>query len=428
MISIDARSGTYAGSLTNNQDERLQVKNTCYSRGLALLALTSLMLSFSSFMMSAETPWWHQSSLSLTNFTALPTVIDSTSYNAHWVFSERQTSNGFELGGAYVGDNSHLIVVTSESTTNPVFRRVGTNLTSHFSWYSQGYTTIAAIQWTNTFPEFFLGSGWGVCRIDSLSDQLETIWASGSDTAEVADLGNKAAVIVRMWGQTSGKWIISPTLGVQAVCNWTNCGGGKAGIWSDIAMQNFGGHTDPPYPNTVRKASETHSIYVKNQVYSTNGIDFIPLGLRSDNGEYITPTDFYVYSAPNIILVKTADTPTSFFIGELGGTFYPLNISDVGGVNTFYYSQHSRLLIVGNLDTVGLYSTVLPDPGQTLPVLSIRDGIVSWHISNADMMLQCATNISGPWVPVVANLVTNGDRIKASILTGKSAEFFQLSR
>ena len=60
------------------------------------------------------------------------------------------------------------------------------------------------------------------------------------------------------------------------------------------------------------------------------------------------------------------------------------------------------------------------------PILSIEKGGVSWHISNSSMTLVRATNVLGPWTPVLSPYVTNGSRMQVLVPCSQRAEFFRL--
>lgn len=387
-----------------------------YSVFTLLLAVLALDKSF-----GQSHPWFENPAMFVrwTNFTALPTI--SSPYNNGWAFAERQKNGGWELAAIYAGQRTNSVMMISESTTTPVFHRVGTNYPTFYANWDVGFTTIVAVQWTNQYRDFFLGSGLGLFRYNEATELLDPIWSFSWDPIIIADLGGEIAGLVFSFGSQSGLHTFSPVTGHQ----FATMQGGMWGLWADPVSKTF----DDYYPTRnlfVRSVSDSQSIIFREQDYSTNGgLSYAPIGVRSDGVE-IWIRNAYVYEAPDVVILLARDFASDTLqIGKLGGTFYSLNFTGPIYFGGLFYSRNSRLLIAGNADD--LYAAVLPDVGQMAPILSIQNAvIVSWSTQYSAATLEGATNVGGPWQEVTNQRVVVGDKVQVAVPADLPARFFRL--
>ena len=417
MVSVDYIPVNVSEFIETRMKGKIYM-NKLHIRELNALTLAVFLVYVAPRCVEAEEPWWHDPHPTWTSFTALPEI--PSVYGNSWVFAERQQSNDWELAAVYAGQLTNSVMMIAGSTTLPLFRVVATNWSSGSANYNVGLTSLAAVQWTNQSRDFFIGSGRGLFRYNEETELLDTIWPWWWDPIYIADLGVEIAGLVPNFGSQSGLHRFSPVTGHQFV----TAQGGMGRLWADPVSHTF----DDYYPTlneVVRLISDSQSIIFRNYDFSTNGgLSYVPIGVRSD-GVPIRVFDAYVYAAPDVVILLSYHTSYELLIGKLSGTFYSLGLPGTS-VNSFYYSRHSRLLIAGYPGN--LYSTVLPEPNRTLPVLTIERGvIVSWDISNAHMTLEGTTNVLGSWTPVMVPYATNGNRVEVGIPTLKDAEFFRLS-
>ena len=423
---------------------------------------------------SAATPWWQNSEqLAWSNFTALPTI-DSQRVN-QWKFAERQTTNGMQLAAVYCGQQKDGVMMISASTASPAFRRVATNYTTFPANFDVGYTSIAATRWTNSYKDFFVGTGLGILEFNETTELLDPISLFWWDPIEIADRGNGLVGIIRNWGRWSGLYTYDPFAGEQEILsagglwgpwfgdptyirsigtglycssrNWGFYSGdyvmkpsgivqvgaapGTSLIWGDRVSGKYGRDSSL----TVRNITPNASVLMEDNGnpggwYSVDGEESFhtPVGVRSD-GHTLYVSDFYIYSSSNIVIVKARYQTDDLLIGQIGGTLYPAN-APLAYFSTMFYSPKTRLLIVGACSSPSgseLYYTILP-PEAPSPSLSIANAvIVSWPLEYSNAVVQCTADLTDTnWTDVTIPRVTVGDSIQFAVPTSGTDMFFRM--
>jgi len=258
-------------------------------------------------------------------------------------------------------------------------------------------------------------------RYNETTEQLDPLWEFSWDPIHIADLGGEIAALIGNFGSQSGLHTFSPVDGHQYV----SAEGGLWGIWADPVSHAFGNY----YPTrnlVVRLVSDSQSIIFREQDYSIDGgLSYAPLGVRSDGVE-MRIRDAYIYQAPYTVIFLAHDHPgESLLIGKLGGTFYPFDSLELSDLHTLFYSQRSRLLIVGNDNN--LFSAILPEPGWMAPTLSINSAtIISWPTQYSAGTLESSASLKGSWQEVTAPRLTIGGNIQVAVPADSSAKFFRL--
>lgn len=395
------------------------MKNTYYIRGLTLLVFAFVLLNFSSNRMSAETPWIKnpQAVIQWKPYTGIPASTNIYMYGRYYNIKERKSDG--KVFAQLISWRSPQRLLVANSSTNLVFTEVPVVWDSIVDVCSS-----AMVKWAKPYDEYFVSSYTGVWRFDEESGQFVPIWNqsfcayNNCDNFYIRSLGDRIYISIANWGGGSGDWIQTQSGHVRV-----SLAPGSSQIWTDEISGNYGQGI-----GISRVISTNLSILIRNGSWYSfdGGMSYYGRAGTLENGSPLYVSDFYEYSGTNIV-VADQQSNNDLYIGSLGGTMYPLNCPS-SYVTTFFYSPRTRLLIAGDSVETGLYYTILPSPDQMLPELSIEKAvIISWHISNAGSMLQSSTNILGPWVPVVATLITNGNRIEASVRISKNTEFFRLS-
>ena len=402
-------------------------KSRCNVYGAFLACIINILLNCLLYTAAvAGTPWWHNAALEWKPFTGFPTIENTNSFACSWKLEERTVGANPKLFAVYSLWNSEIHVLVSPLTNRPTFAEMPLELPESPRIYSFGYaTTTAMCTWGKPFNELFIGSSSGIWRFDETTNQLSSVWFWGWDPTYIRTLGNAIYGSVLNWGSESGEHIWSPSGKVDI-----SSGGGTAFIWADPVSGRYGEGSF-----IVRLISPSQSIVMADSTYGQSpngrysfdgGVTFYnPVGIR-DDGQELLINNFYVYDKTNVIVHTRSMSGDDLFIGNLGGTLYPLH-SPIKEIGTFFYSPSTRLLIVGDRLCNNVYSAILNEPDQLSPEVTIANAvIVSWPTQFSSAILQGAPTLTGTWQEVMAPRNVVGETLQVAIPTTLPQKYFRL--
>ena len=400
-------------------------KHTVRSAFLACLLIITLNCSLFTAPAGATT---NLSSLTLNWAPYYGLPHDSTNgSNISWSIEERVRSNHSTFFAHQLASGGERQFCIANSGAAPVFQVQPLGLPPYIS-----ATTTAMCTWSNSYPEFFIGSTTGIWRYDEALQSFVSIWYWNWDATYIVSVGDSLYGSVMNFGSKSGAHLWSPTNELY----WPD-GGRTTQIWADPISGLYGDGF-----RLVRVTSPTSSLMLMNRwtfgdgnyfwsaEYSRDGgLTFAsPVGIRAD-GLPMYVSGFYQHSG-DIIVVKTSNINDPYdsllFIGELGGTMYSLQCP-ITNIGTFFYSPTTRFLLVGNQTGTEFYSAILPATDEVLPELAIASAvIVSWPAQYSTAVLQSATSLSGPWTEVSAPRNVVGNVVSVAIPTTGSKQYYRL--
>lgn len=369
----------------------------------------------------AAKPWWQKPQLQWKPFTALSAIMNTNYSYLRWEFQERKGVGAPKLFAQSMGMGSPNLqkLLVADSSATPVFSEVFTN------WSAINYVNSTAIsRWGPSSDEYlFIGTSTGLWRLDESTGQFVSVWYWNWDPTFIMSLGNAIIGIVWNYGSESGDHIFTPNEHIRLA----NIGIGS--MWADPLSGKYGRSY-----SAVKVVATNLSVMISigYQAGPTwysfdDGLtSFSPAGVKVDGSKALVD-DFFGYSTNVMIFKGTHYYNDGLFIGQLGGTMYPLNCptNDFG---TFFYSPTTRLLIAGNAVGNSLFYAILPPPDQVLPEIQIENAvIVSWSTQYSTTTLEGTTNLTnGVWQEVTSPRVMVGDQIQTAVPTDSKMKVFRL--